>query len=158
MRCNALARLGLLMGLALSAAPAAAGGPAPLVRLSVPLLDGRVFDMRGEGGHVVIVHAWATWCAPCRAEMALLDRYARAHGEVVVLALSSDARRDLPMVRQMMAGMAFQGAMASAVKVNSLGEARVLPQTWVIDGGGHVVAHMGALTEAELDAAVARAR
>ena len=154
MRCKALVSG---VALALSAPPAVAAPPMP-VRLAVPLVDGQPFDLAQEAGHVVIVHAWATWCAPCHVEMPMLDRFARAHGDVVVLALSADSRRDLPAVRRMAAGMAFRVGMASATRVNTLGAADVLPQTWVMDGKGRVVAHFGLLKEGDLEAGLARAR
>ena len=64
-----------------------AGTPAPKV----------VFEKRGGGkasladfrGKPVLVNLWATWCAPCIAEMPDLDRLA-ATGKVVVLPLSQD--------------------------------------------------------------------
>jgi thiol-disulfide isomerase/thioredoxin len=43
-------------------------------------------------GRVVLLNVWATWCVPCRKEMAALDRLQRALGgpEFAVLALSID--------------------------------------------------------------------
>ena len=59
-----------------------AGEPAPDVTLT--LLDGgslRLADLRGD---VVVLNFWASWCAPCRAEMPELQAYwdaARRAGE-----------------------------------------------------------------------------
>ena len=48
----------------------------------------RIDDFRGRP---VIVNLWATWCAPCIAEMPALDRLrARSKGGVEVLAVSQD--------------------------------------------------------------------
>ena len=77
-------------------APAAhpAPRPAPGPALVAPLLNGQPFDLAAQHGHVVVVHLWASWCPPCRAEMPLLDRFARSYGEVMVLGLSFDKKRD----------------------------------------------------------------
>lgn len=66
-----------------------AGKPAPDVifvdRAGKPL---RIMDFKGQP---VLVNLWATWCAPCLAEMPALDRLAaREAGKLVVLPVSQD--------------------------------------------------------------------
>jgi len=41
-------------------------------------------------GKPVLASLWATWCAPCVAEMAALTRFQAAHPDVVVLGLATD--------------------------------------------------------------------
>jgi thiol-disulfide isomerase/thioredoxin len=60
----------------------------------VPFLDAggkehRLSEFRGRG---MVINLWATWCAPCVAEMPSLDALARALAprDVAVLPLSSD--------------------------------------------------------------------
>ncbi|HEX9157853.1 MAG TPA: TlpA disulfide reductase family protein, partial [Syntrophales bacterium] len=50
-------------------------------------LDGSKLDLAAEKGKVVFLNVWATWCAPCRAEIPELqklhDKYASRQFEVV---------------------------------------------------------------------------
>jgi thiol-disulfide isomerase/thioredoxin len=53
-------------------------------------------EMHKAVGHVLFVHLWASWCAPCLEELPLIDRFARearARGGIVLsVALDSDYR------------------------------------------------------------------
>lgn len=49
-------------------------------------------DLRGKG---VIINFWATWCPPCVAEFPMLvDITEKYPGKIVIVALSSDKKRD----------------------------------------------------------------
>jgi thiol-disulfide isomerase/thioredoxin len=64
------------------------GGPA----VSLPGLE-------AVRGHIVLVHFFATWCAPCREEMPSLDRLAaRGGGKLRVLGIA-EADTDLRLRR-----------------------------------------------------------
>ena len=53
--------------------------------------QGRPTSMAAFRGRPVLVNLWATWCAPCVAEMPTLDALAvREEGRLHVLALSQD--------------------------------------------------------------------
>tara|TARA_R110000868_G_scaffold276906_4_gene536775 strand:- start:12528 stop:13043 length:516 start_codon:yes stop_codon:yes gene_type:complete len=52
---------------------------------------GRTIKLQSLRGHAVIVNFWASWCVPCRAELASLERLAAARtGKLIVIAASVD--------------------------------------------------------------------
>ena len=54
--------------------------------------EGNAVVLADFAGKVVLVNLWATWCAPCRAEMPSIDRLAAAMqgDDLAVVALSTD--------------------------------------------------------------------
>ncbi|WP_437738215.1 TlpA family protein disulfide reductase [Sorangium sp. So ce1335] len=70
--------------------------PAPDEALLRP--DGSELRLRSLRGRAVLLHVWATWCAPCRAELpALLDlgRELRRDGRIELVAVSVDESWDV---------------------------------------------------------------
>jgi thiol-disulfide isomerase/thioredoxin len=145
---------------AASAAPASVKVGAPAPAFVGPAFDGSTIDLTALRGKVVIVHVWASWCPPCRAEMPALDAFARAHpGAVAVVALSADARRDLPKARQIMAAFSYPAAAREDARIDGFGQPSSLPITWLIDPQGVVRAvftpRQGLITRERLEAAFA---
>ncbi len=108
--------------------------------------DGTSAALSDYAGRGVVLNFWATWCTPCVAEMAALERLARALAarRVAVLPVSEDhggadavrpfyagrGIRDLPILldphMQAMAALQLDG----------------IPTTLVIDRTGHEVARI----------------
>jgi thiol-disulfide isomerase/thioredoxin len=64
------------------------GTPAPTVAFQDP--DGKPVTLAQFRGRPVLVNLWATWCAPCIAEMPTLDALAAREPGLKVLTLSQD--------------------------------------------------------------------
>jgi thiol-disulfide isomerase/thioredoxin len=65
-----------------------AGSTAPYVVFQDPA--GEPASLQNFRGRPVLLNLWATWCAPCVAEMPTLDALAASRDDVEVLAVSQD--------------------------------------------------------------------
>jgi thiol-disulfide isomerase/thioredoxin len=68
-------------------------------------LDGKPTTLADFKGRVVVMNLWATWCAPCKAEMPTLAKLQAAYATqpVTVLPISVDRDSDLNLVNEEMA-------------------------------------------------------
>ena len=108
--------------------------------------DGASHHLVDFKGHGMVVNMWATWCAPCVAEMPSLEALSKALApkDVAVLPLSSDRGganvvRDWYQAHDITALPILldpKGAMARAFN------ARGIPTTVIINTAGQVVARL----------------
>lgn len=54
--------------------------------------QGRAHSLESHRGKWVLVNLWATWCAPCLAEMPELQALSKARNDLVVLGLAVDGQ------------------------------------------------------------------
>lgn len=57
--------------------------PAPHVTYAT--LSGSPFVLTKHRGRVVFLDFWASWCAPCKISLPMVEKFARAHPEVDVV-------------------------------------------------------------------------
>jgi thiol-disulfide isomerase/thioredoxin len=119
-------------------------------------LNGGTFDLRQKQGKVVLVHYWATWCAPCRKELPLLNAFYRRYHDVglEIIGISADHREDFAKMRKVSATLAYPTATLDRISDDGLGPPQGFPLTYVIDRNGIVRARFVEMDEQMLRDAV----
>jgi len=114
------------------------GRPAPELRLAD--MDGRFTDLRELRGRWVMVHFWASWCAPCRREMPAIQKLASGEsGAPVKIVMVNTAEGDDEV-------FAFLNIVAPALttlmdrdgSVTARWKPRGLPASFLVDPEGRI--------------------
>ncbi len=122
--------------------------PEPDIRFKGP--DGTETTLADMRGRLLLVNLWATWCAPCKAEMPALDRLQGTLGgpDFAVVAINVDTRNlDKPAEWLKQAGIqhlpfyADPGGRVLPVFQREADSAG-LPTTMLIDGAGCTIGIM----------------
>ena len=120
--------------------------PVPLSDLALDGPDGEPTTLGRWQGRTVLLNLWATWCAPCRAEMPALDALQREEGgadfEVVPVSLDmgSDERPRGFYEEVGLKDLRFfhDGSLETLNRLKAAGLAFGLPATLLIDARGCV--------------------
>lgn len=129
--------------------------PQSLKNLAFNGPDGKPMTIADHAGKTVLLNLWATWCAPCRAEMPALDALQKEKGSDVfeVIAVNVDAGDDVKP-KKFLADIGIEklgyyrdSSLALFNDVKTRGLALGLPVTMLIDGEGCLVAHMNGPAE-----------
>ena len=115
-------------------------GAGKLLSASFPDLSGRTRRLIEWRGRVALFNFWATWCAPCREEMPLLDAIGRKYGvSVVGIGIDSAAKmREFALNVGVQYEMLVAGSDAIAL-VKELGNpSGGLPFTVILDRAGRI--------------------
>ncbi len=113
-------------------------------------------------GKLLVINFWATWCAPCREEMPMLDRLQEAHGPngLQIVGIAADSRSNVDNFAKS-AKLSYplfsdeNGAIELSKRLgNKFG---LLPFTAVIRPGGEVLmVQTGMINEAQMSAIVSK--
>jgi thiol-disulfide isomerase/thioredoxin len=144
-----------------SAAPAPEAAPSRPIPdtvpdLKMPDLTGREKSLRDYLGHPLIINFWATWCAPCRREIPLLQQLRGAYqGDgLVVVGIAVDFRAAVAdyVHRQAIDYPLLIGEDSGLAAAEQFGMQMVLPFSVFADAQGRIVAlKIGELHRDEAD-------
>ncbi len=105
--------------------------------------DSTLDSLSGHIGQKVMINFWATWCAPCKAEMPEIERLVQDMGDTVfVIGMSVDYPGDpVPLVQQYVRdhGLTYQFVVDSAWTIYNkyeLWTTTAIPETMIIDSKG----------------------
>lgn len=130
---------------------------------AVTMLDGRTIKLSELRGNVVMVCFWATWCPPCRQELAhlqegVIDQFA---GEkFVVLPISRGEERAVVEKFIVDNGYKFGVGLDSDRAIYDLYASNYIPRTFIVDKEGKVVYRTAGYDEViakEVNAAITKA-
>ena len=127
-------------------------------RITGKTLDGKQIDTKTMAKSPILVHYWASWCSPCKADMTELRKiqakYAKQNLQIIGINLDTDARVAAEFLQS---GKSFpwphvqeQGGFESDLAVG-LGVLSV-PVTILIDGDGKVAKRTSHFSKAMEDA------
>jgi peroxiredoxin len=109
---------------------------------SLPDIDGNIRHLSSFRGRVVLLNFWATWCPPCRAEMAALEVLYQSykHRGFEVVAVASDVQ-GVEVVQPFMSQhqLTFLPLLDSATRVTRTYGVTTLPTSYLLDREGRLV-------------------
>jgi peroxiredoxin len=136
-----------------SASAATVGKPAP--DFTVTTFNYKTITAAQLKGKVVVLNYWATWCAPCRAELLSFYHYVKTHPnpDLQIIEVSEDSVPN-DVYRQLSAAVPFPFARKLGPGFGKIDGA--IPTNYVIDRAGVVrYAQAGAFNEDSFDEVVA---
>lgn len=127
--------------------------------LSIELKDtaGTTHSLESHRGKWVLLNLWATWCAPCVAEMPELEALSKAHSDLVVIGLAVDGRNS-ERVRQFAEKLHVSyPIVAGDADMTKQFKPRGYPTSLLFDRSGNLVfVKQGAITQAEVESVLVR--
>lgn len=93
-------------------------------------------------GQPLLINVWASWCVPCRQEMASLERLSRRSWgtELNIIGISTDDHRDRAEAFLRRSGVSFNNYIDSHLLLENMLGADRLPLTLLVDAQGRVLA------------------
>jgi peroxiredoxin len=129
----------------------------PIIDVAAPdfqvtTVDGRTLSLADFKGQVLVINFWATWCAPCKRELPMLDSYYRIQQQAGLRVLAVTTENSLPLSKLKSLSAALAIPMVREFK-GAYGPLKGVPTNYVIGRDGVLrYAKAGALTVDKMNA------
>ncbi|QNO25538.1 TlpA family protein disulfide reductase [Sphingopyxis sp. OPL5] len=138
----------------------ASPGKTPTPGFAAPAFTLTTFDKRKVTlaemkGKVVVINYWATWCAPCKAEMPMMHRYFKANQARGLEMFGVTTEDSVPKAQLKKVSDVLSYPLSNRMTGNYGSIDNAVPSTYIIDRKG-IVRHAkkGAYTDREFKAAL----
>ena len=131
----------------------ACGESKPKPELVLQDIQGKQVSLQQLQGKPAVVNMWATWCAPCRREMPLLQQAQKNHPEVqfVLVNQGEKAPAVTAYLQKNQVGVAHVW-LDEAMQARSALPYQGLPSTYFLNKKGEIVAHsLGEINHEQLE-------
>jgi len=93
-------------------------------------------------GKPLLINVWASWCGPCRVEMASLERLAQRYNgkEFNIIGISTDDYKNAAKSLVKQTGISFENFIDSKLFLENMLGANTIPLTVLVDADGRVLA------------------
>jgi thiol-disulfide isomerase/thioredoxin len=104
-------------------------------------LNGPSRNLSEFRGRPLIINVWASWCGPCRAEMASLERLAwmDESGDFTVIGVSTDDYSERAIAALRASNTTITHFIDSRLRIENMLGASHLPLTVLVDADGRVI-------------------
>lgn len=122
--------------------PGEVGTGAYLRAATLQGFDGSTKTFESYKGKPLLINVWASWCGPCRAEMASLERLAQRYNgkEFNVIGVSTDDYRTDAEAFIRQTKITFENFLDSKLFLEKMLGADTIPLTVLVDADGRVLA------------------
>ncbi len=115
----------------------------------LPTLEGETFRLSDHRGKVVLLNFWATWCAPCRAEIPDFIKLQQKLGEdqLLIVGISLDEEGEevvRPFVEKM--GINYPVVIDDGSVARLYGGVYAIPTTVIVDPSGNIYRRFEGMT------------
>lgn len=126
--------------------------------VTVRMLDGSTVQLAELKGKVVLVNFWATWCPPCRKEIArmqkdVVERFAGEEDFVLLAVAIDDASKTVKSFMERN-GYTFPVAFDGGQRLYRMFAEKYVPRNFVIGRDGKVAFYTVGYTPEEFDALI----
>ena len=122
-------------------------------------LDGKTVNLSDYRGRPVLLNFWATWCGPCRGEMADLQVVYEAHKDQGFTVLAVDLEENANVVRSFMQsrGLTFLALLDSDGQVGHRYKVEAIPTSFFLDRDGVIRdKQIGSMNRSRIEAGLAK--